>query len=190
MSLQQKDPAAHQPVGARQNKPVGARQNKPVGARQGNTAEQRVAQIRQQNAASLCALTEKSLSELVNVMNQETTLLRAGRYKDAAELSAKKAELAQTYVGLARAVQHENLRLNREAPKALEQLQSGHEKLATQMAENLKVLATAKNVTQNLLNDVAASVTKNNQPQTYGAGGKMSAPATPRASGIALNRAL
>ena len=174
MSLQQEDSPPRQPVGARQ----------------GNTAGQRVARIRQQDATSLCARTEKALGELVNVMNEETTLLRAGRYKDAAELSAKKAELAQTYVGLARAVQHENLRLNREAPHALEQLRSGHEKLATQMAENLKVLATAKNVTQNLLNDVAASVTKNNQPQTYGAGGKMSAPTAPHASGIALNRAL
>ncbi len=154
------------------------------------TATDRITSLRQMDAEELCATTEASLTNLVDVMNEETTLLRAGHYKEASELSARKAEIAQTYVGLARAVQHESERLNIQAPLALRSLQSGHEKLATQMAENLKVLATAKNVTENLLTDVATSVSTSRQPQTYGASGKMASPRTPGANGIAVNRAL
>ena len=154
------------------------------------TATDRIASLRQMEANDLCTTTEASLSDLVDVMNEETTLLRAGHYKEASELSARKAEIAQTYVGLARAVQHESERLNIQAPLALKSLQSSHEKLATQMAENLRVLATAKNVTENLLTDVATSVSTSRQPQTYGASGKMASSQAPGANGIAVNRAL
>ena len=153
------------------------------------TASDRINVLRQMDAEELCTITEASLIELVDVMNQETTLLRAGHYKEASLLSARKAEVAQVYVGLARAVQHEITRLTEQAPLALDQLQAGHEKLATQMADNLRVLATAKNVTEQLLNDVATSVGKNNRVQTYSATGRMSTPSMPGASGIAVNRA-
>ena len=154
------------------------------------TATDRITNLRQMEATELCATTEASLSDLVNIMNEETTLLRAGHYKEASRLSARKAEIAQTYVGLARAVQHESERLNVQAPEALKSLKSGHEKLATQMAENLRVLATAKNVTESLLCDVATSVGQIERPKTYGATGRMSDPAAPGTRGIAINRAL
>ncbi|HHG90603.1 MAG TPA: hypothetical protein ENJ90_09015 [Devosia sp.] len=154
------------------------------------TATDRISSLRQMDARDLCLTTEASLTSLVEVMNQETILLRAGRYKEASELSPRKAEIAQTYVGLARAVQHEAERLKLQAPDALGSLQSGHEKLATQMAENLRVLATAKNVTENLLTDVATGLNTSRQPSTYGASGKMAAPQSPGANGIAVNRAL
>ncbi|GEM_PF-442027 len=155
-----------------------------------DTAVERIAKLRQMDATDLCAITKASLTDLVEVMNEETTLLRAGHFKQASELSARKAEIAQAYVGLARAVQHESERLDAQAPSALKSLQSDHEKLATQMAENLRVLATARNVTENLLNDVATSVSSSRQPQTYGASGQMSTSRTPTANGIAVNRAL
>ncbi len=154
------------------------------------TATDRIANLRQMDATDLCTATEASLSDLVDIMNKETTLLRAGHYKEASQLSASKAEVAQTYVGLARAAQHEAERLNAQAPDALKRLQSGHEKLATQMAENLRVLATAKNVTESLLCDVATSVGEVQSPKTYGATGRMSDPTAPGTRGIAINRAL
>ena len=40
----------------------------------------------------------------------------------------------------------------------VERLRSGHERLATQMAENLKVIATARAVTEDLLTDVATAI--------------------------------
>jgi len=141
-------------------------------------------------ARTLCISTEAALSNLVDVMNQETVLLRAARYEQAAQISAKKAEIAQHYVGLARLVQKDNERLLKEAPVEMKILLAGHEKLATQIAENLRVLATARDVTQTLLRDVATSVGRTSQPNTYGASGKMSSPSGRQANGIAINRAL
>ena len=91
-------------------------------------------------------------------MNEETTLLRAGRFKDASPHTAEKTRLAQDYVGYVRAVQRQSQRLLKEAPEAVQMLRAGHEQLVTQMAENLRVIATARTVTEDLLTDVATTV--------------------------------
>ena len=56
----------------------------------------------------------------------------------------------------------------------MERLRAGHESLATQMAENLRVLATAKTVTEDVLTDVARMVGQQNRAKTYGTAGTMS----------------
>ncbi len=154
------------------------------------SAAQRIAGQRQMDATVLCQTTRSALQDFANIMNRETVLLRAGHYEEASELSDQKARIAQEYVSLARVVQHEAERLKQQAPTDLESLQAEHEKLATQMAENLRVLATARTVTQNLLNDVAQSVNRTQTPQTYGASGQMSTPAPAGANGLSINRTL
>ena len=153
------------------------------------TAAQRLAAIDDLPALELIGRTEAVLSRLVDVMNEETTLLRAGRHRDAAPVTSEKTQLAQDYVGLSRAVQREAERLKREAPGGIATLKALHERLATQIAENLRVIATAKMVTEDLLNDVAQIIARQAQPKTYGAGGQIAAP--PKgAGGLAVNRAL
>ena len=154
------------------------------------TARDRLAALDDLPAAELCDRAAATLDELAAVMNEETTLLRAGRMRDAAALTAGKTRLAQDYVTLARAVQRQMARLGREAPEELGRLRSGHERLAPQMADNLKVIATARAVTEDLLSDVAAAVGRSERPKTYGAGGQIGSSAAPAAKGIALNRAL
>ena len=152
------------------------------------TAAQRIATIDDMPAAELCIRAMTALDQLVAIMNEETTLLRAGRLKDASVLAGEKTTLAQDYVGLVRSIQRQTGRLLKEAPNEVRQLRSGHERLATQMAENLRALSTAKAVTENILTDVAQAVGQASQPRTYGAGGQMAATA-PAARGIAVNRA-
>jgi hypothetical protein len=152
------------------------------------TAAQRLAALDDLPARDLIAITEGTLRTLVEVMNSETTLLRAGRHRDAATLGAEKTRLAQDYVGYARAVQRQLERLKAEAPDDVGLLRLGHERLATQMAENLKVIATARAVTEDLLTDVAQAVARSARPKTYGAGGQLRT-AQPASGGIAINRA-
>jgi hypothetical protein len=57
------------------------------------------------------------------------------------------------------------------------------------MAENLRVIATVRDVTQTLLTDVAATIGGQNQPKTYDATGEMTT-STNSARGISINRAL
>ena len=154
------------------------------------TAAARLAALDSLPADELCRMAEIALAALVDVMNQETTLLRAGHMRQASILTPDKTRLAQDYVGFARSVQRQGARLKAEAPAAVERLRLGHERLATQMAENLRVLATARMVTEDLLTDVAKIVGQQNKAKTYGRGGAITADPAASARGIAVNRAL
>ena len=153
------------------------------------SAAERLAALDELPAPELIGITEQTLAALVQIMNEETTLLRSGRHRDAGNLTAEKTRLAQDYVSYSRAVQRQLERLKSEAPAAVARLRTGHESLATQMAENLKVIATARMVTEDLLTDVAQQVAKTSRPKVYGASGAI-APATAPTGGIAVNRAL
>lgn len=154
------------------------------------TAAARLAALDTLPATELCAQAETALAALVDVMNRETTLLRAGHLRQAGQLTPDKTRLAQDYVTFARAIQRQTARLASEAPAALERVRAGHESLATQMAENLRVLATAKTVSEDVLTDVARMVGQQSRPKTYGAAGTVAAPADGAARGIAINRSM
>lgn len=155
------------------------------------TAAQRIATIDEMPAAELCRRAIDTLNALVTIMNEETTLLRAGHLREASSLTAQKTSLAQDYTSLVRSIQRQTGRLLKEAPDEVRQLRAGHERLATQMAENLKVLATAKMVTENIITDVANAVGAKNRTRTYDATGEVAEPAPAGAAkGIAVNRQL
>jgi flagellar biosynthesis/type III secretory pathway chaperone len=154
------------------------------------TAAARIEALDTMPAPDLCSQSETALTALVDVMNQETTLLRAGRHNQAVALTAEKARLAQDYVVLARSVQRQAARLQADAPELIDRLRNGHERLATQMAENLRVLATARTVTEDLLTDVAEIVGQHNKARIYGKSGAISIDPAASARGIAVNRAL
>jgi hypothetical protein len=154
------------------------------------TAAARLAALDSLPANELCQMAEIALAALVDVMNQETTLLRAGHLRQASTLTPDKTRLAQDYVGFARSVQRQGDRLKAQAPDAVARLQLGHERLATQMAENLRVLATSRTVTEDLLTDVAKVVGQQNKAKTYGRAGSVEADPAASARGIAVNRAL
>lgn len=153
------------------------------------SAADRIATLNQTDAHDLCARTQHSLGLLVDILSRETTLLRAGRFEQAATLTAQKTQAAQDYVQLARTIQRESERLKTVVPAELAELRRRHESLATQMAENLRVLATAKSVTADLIADVARAVGSSQQTQTYGAAGQIN-PQTSSLPGFAVNRAL
>jgi hypothetical protein len=153
------------------------------------SAAQRIAAMDELPARDLVARTDATLRALIDAMNQETTLLRAGRHRDATALTAEKMRLAQDYVGLSRSIQRQLDRLRLEDPAGVSALKIGHEQLVTQMAENLKVIATARAVTEDLLTDVARQVGRGGAPTTYGVTGTVGGSA-PLTGGIAVNRSL
>lgn len=154
------------------------------------SAAERLATVDDLPAAELCRRTSEALDELVRAMNEETTLLRAGHYKQAGPVTSEKIRLAQEYVGMVRAVQRQSTRLRREAPEEALRLKEGHEKLATQMADNLRVIATARTIAASILTDVAVSIGAGQSTKTYGAGGELVKAPGPAVPSIAVNRAL
>lgn len=155
-----------------------------------NSAAERLKAIDTLPAADLCGIALSTLDRLVTVLNQETVLLRTGRLKEAGELTAEKTRLAQDYMGFARSVQRVLPRLKVEAPAMVEAMRVRHEQFATQMAENLRVIATARAVTEDLLTDVATAMSASQRPKTYGAGGAMNGQPPVAATGVSINRAL
>ncbi|GHA14749.1 hypothetical protein GCM10007989_06810 [Devosia pacifica] len=153
-------------------------------------AQQRLMALDALSGTELCSRAIASLEALADTMNRETMLLRAGSFRDAAPLAAEKGQLAQDYVGLARAVQRQAERLKAEVPADFERLKASSDRLATQMSENLRVLATARKVTDDILSDVAKTVGDQSRAKTYGQQGQMSAAKADSARGIAVNRAL
>ena len=155
-----------------------------------NSAAERLKAIDTLPAADLCSIALSTLDRLVTILNEETVLLRTGRLREAGELTAEKTRLAQDYMGFARSVQRELPRLRVEAPAMVEAMKVRHEQFATQMAENLRVIATARAVTEDLLTDVATAMSAQQRPKTYGAGGMMSGQPAAPATGVSINRAL
>ena len=155
-----------------------------------SAAADRIASLDSLPAEELCTQAETALQALVTMMNEETTLLRAGRFRDAAGLTAQKTQLAQDYVVFARSVQRQSERLAAEAPTSLDRLHKNHDSLATQMAENLRVIATAKNLAEDLIGDVADTVGQKEHTRTYDRSGEVKLPRSASARGIAVNRAL
>ena len=131
-----------------------------------------------------------TVDRLVSILNQGGVLLRTGRLREAGEVTAGKTRLAQDYMGFARSVQRERPRLRVEAPAMVEAMKVRHEQFATQMAENLRVIATARAVTEDLLTDVASAMSAQQRPKTYGASGTMSGQPPVPATGVSINRAL
>jgi len=155
-----------------------------------SAAADRIASLDSLPAEELCNQAEAALQALVTIMNEETTLLRAGRFRDAAGLTAQKTQLAQDYVVFARSVQRQTERLSAEAPVSLDRLHRNHDSLATQMAENLRVIATAKTLAEDILVDVADTVGAKDRTRTYDRSGEVKMPRAVSARGIAVNRAL
>ena len=153
------------------------------------TAAHRLEALDTAEPLDLCVRTDAALGRLVDVLSRETTMLRAGRLKDAATLTAEKTQAAEDYTVLARAVQRQANRLAEAVPTHLVNLRKRHESLATQMAENLRVLATARSVAEDLLEDVAKTVGAQQTTTTYGARGAAPPPKA-TASGLSINRAL
>jgi len=154
------------------------------------SAAQRIAALDTLAAPELIERCERALHQFVDAMSHETTLLRAGRLRESAPVTADKSRLAQDYVTHARSVQRQATRLQLEAPSLLARLRASHEQLATQMAENLRVIATARMVTEDVLSDAAEVVGRSSRTQTYAAPGAVPARRAEVARGIAINRAL
>jgi len=155
-----------------------------------SSAAERLKAIDTLPANDLCRIVLSTLDRLVGVLNQETVLLRAGRVREAGELTSEKTRLAQDYMGFARSVQRELPRLRVEAPAMVEAMKVRHEQFATQMAENLRVIATARAVTEDLLTDVANAMSAQQRPKTYGATGVLSGQPPVPSTGVSINRAL
>jgi hypothetical protein len=140
-------------------------------------------------AAALAAHFAEVMDALVEVVEEETQLVRAGRGRQATELATAKTDLARLYLADAARVKECRAHLGRHAPDLLKALQQRHDKFRALLQINLTVLATAHAVAEGVVRGVSGELARKSSPQTYTASGRNVAP--PRsAPPIAVSRSL
>jgi hypothetical protein len=132
----------------------------------------------------------KLMSELCDVVEAETGLVRAGRVAASAKVAERKGELARAFMDNAARVRASSGYLARSAPPMLDALRQQHELFRTKLQTNLTVLATARAVSEGILRGVSNEIAKRSTVQTYGASGRHYIQARRPATPIAVSRSL
>ena len=140
--------------------------------------------------ALLIGRLAEAMASLLGVLEEETQLVRAGRISEVARIEPQKSELARRYVADAGAVRANALYLAREAPREFDDLRRRHEQFRAVLQINLAVLATAHAVSEGIIRGAAGELARKAAPQTYGAGGRTTAPGANGCPPVAVSRRL
>ena len=120
-----------------------------------------------------------TLNELMATLDEEATLIRSAKLRDAAAIGTKKAMLAEDYRRALTVLRANAAMFGREAPREVEELKLRHGEFERILQTNLAVLATARTVAETLVRSVA----------TYGSNAKRPE-LSARAGAIAVDVAL
>jgi flagellar biosynthesis/type III secretory pathway chaperone len=138
--------------------------------------------------AQLMAQLAELLEALLDVVEEETELVRNGRIVDVTRLEPKKAELAGQYYAAAQRLKANAKFLSAALPDKVAALRHRHDVFRSLLQINLTVLATAHAVSEGIVRGVAGEITRKAAPQTYGVSGRATAPAPNAARPVALVR--
>src|SRR5712691_10859134 len=127
-------------------------------------------------AAALIGHLADVMGSLLEILDQETTLVRAGHISEVGRIEPRKAELARLYLADAALVKANGVYLARELPQQLEELRRRHDDFHALLQINLAVLATAHAVSEGIIRGVAGELARKAAPQTYGVSGRASTP--------------
>lgn len=140
-----------------------------------------------EEADDLVASALAALDRLQPLIDEETTLFKAGKVRDALGLAIAKNEAAQHYTRCLEALKGNAIAIGRFQPQGLDTLRDRHEAFSRLMALNMAVVATARTVSEGLLRDLADAVGRNASPKTYHRGGIDRKPGT---APLALSKAI
>jgi hypothetical protein len=147
--------------------------------------------------ATTTAEAYKVAKELLEVMNgllglieSETTLVRAGKLREAMTLSVQKTELSRRYVGAVGQMKASQKYLSRATPELLTTLHRHHDVFRAMLQVNLTVLATAHAVSENIVRGVNTEMQRRNIPNTYTAAGRRAAPGPRNITPLSVSRSL
>jgi hypothetical protein len=141
-------------------------------------------------AARLIGHLAEVMAALLEVLEEETQLVRTGRISEVARIEPRKSELARLYIADAGLVKANGLYLARELPREFDELRRRHEHFHALLQINLAVLATAHAVSEGIIRGAAGEMARKAAPQTYGLTGRASAPAASACPPVAVSRRL
>jgi hypothetical protein len=130
------------------------------------------------------------MSELLAVIEHETTLVRAGNVREAVRLEPKKTELSRRYISTILVLKASQNFLKLTTPDLLAALHRHHDVFRAMLQVNLTVLATAHAVSEGIIRGVNGEMQRRNIPQTYTASGARAMPGPRNRTPIVVNRSL
>jgi hypothetical protein len=130
------------------------------------------------------------MDALVQVVEQETELVRGGRLGAAGQLAQAKADLSRLYIADMLRLRASQSILSRIAPAQLAAVRARHDTFRALLQINLTVLATAHAVAEGIVRGVSGELARKSAPQTYGASGRANPPRRDAGQPLTLSRTL
>jgi hypothetical protein len=114
----------------------------------------------------------ETMVALVQVFEDETRLVRAGKLNAAAELAPEKTNLASVYVRDIELMKMNAHFIKETLPELVEEMRAAHDSFREILNRNLKVVATAQSVAEGLIRGAAAEASRRENPDGYHANGR------------------
>lgn len=118
-----------------------------------------------------------SMVRLVQIFEQETKLVEAGRLTQAAQLTQEKTDLAAIYLREIELLKSNAGFIGQTVPVLVDELRRAHQTFREILSHNLRVVATAQSVAEGIMRGASEEAARKSSAQGYGANGKAAAPA-------------
>jgi len=141
-------------------------------------------------AHALVAHFSEVMDSLLDFIEEETRLVRAGKLSEVAKREPQKSDLARLYVADSERLKASKPFLAATVPDLLAALRERHDNFRALLQINLTVLATAHAVSEGIMRGVADEISRKSAPQVYGASGRTTAPHPRHAQPLTVSRIL
>jgi hypothetical protein len=132
----------------------------------------------------------RMMAGLLDIVEQETELVRTGKVREAMALESKKGEASRDYMRAVSEIKHSASYLKRSTPELLATLHRHHDTFRALLQVNLTVLATAHAVSEGIIRGVNGEIQRRRNPQGYTAAGQRAAPNHRYATPLTVSRSL
>jgi hypothetical protein len=139
-------------------------------------------------AESLLLGLLETMDTLLYVIQAESSLVRLGRTLEAGRMSADKAEFARRYVVAFQRVQVDAKTIRRLAPELVAKVIDRHHAFRAELQLNMTVLATARAVAENVMQEIGEAVARQDSPIAYERKGGLKRTTARTAKPVALSR--
>ena len=114
----------------------------------------------------------ETMVALVQVFEDETRLVRAGKLSAAADLVSEKSNLAARYLHEFDAVKTNAKFIRDQVPELVEEMRRAHASFRDILSRNLRTVATAQSVAEGIVRGAAEEASRRASPHGYRADGR------------------
>jgi hypothetical protein len=130
------------------------------------------------------------MSALLNIVERETELVRAGHVREAMALETEKSDMSRQYVDAVGKLTRSRDYLKQSTPELLTALHRHHDTFRAMLQVNLTVLATAHAVSEGIVRGVNGEMQRRSLPNGYTAGGQRAMPGPRHVAPLSVSRSL